>query len=120
MGITSFKNLEVWKAAHQAVLRTYRMTSRFPSDERFCLVQQMRKCAVSIPANIAEGFGRRRPKDKIRFYNISQASVEELRYYLILANDLGYAAESPGASELLDSIARMLNRLIASISASMP
>jgi len=120
MGITSFKDLEVWKVAHQAVLKTYRMTSGFPSDERFCLVQQMRKCAVSIPANIAEGFGRRRPKEKIRFYNISQGSIEELRYYFILACDLGYASEASGASDLLDSVARMLNRLIASISASLP
>ncbi len=78
MGITRFNDLEVWKIAHRAVLETCRITKSFPSDERFGLVQQMRKAAVSVPANTAEGFGRRRPNDKVRFYNMSQASIEEL------------------------------------------
>ena len=118
MGITRFNQLEVWKTAHQAVLETYRITKAFPIDERLGLVQQMRRAAVSIPANIAEGFGRRQPKDKIRFYNISQASIEELRYYLILAKDLGYALDPTEVGSLLDSSARMLKKLILSISDS--
>jgi four helix bundle protein len=118
VGIASFRDLEVWRIAHQAVLETYRITNSFPTDERFGLIQQMRKAAVSIPANIAEGFGRRQPRDKVRFYNISQASIEEVRYYLILARDLRYAKEQPEVGKLLDSTARMLKKLILSISGS--
>ena len=118
MGIEKFTDLEVWKFAHRAVLETYRITRSFPSDERFGLIQQMRRAAVSIPANIAEGFGRRKPKDKIRFYNISQASLEEVRYYMILAKDLEYLQELTSLGGLLDSSARMLKRLISSISGS--
>jgi len=72
----------------------------------------MRRSAVSVPANIAEGFGRRQPRDKIRFYNISQASVEELRYYLILCTDLGYVKQHAEVSQYLDSTARMLKTLV--------
>ena len=91
MGITSFTQLEVWKLAHRAVVDTYRITRVFPNEEKFGLTAQMRRAAVSIAANISEGFGRRQPRDKIRFYNMSQGSLEELRYYLILARDLGYS-----------------------------
>ena len=118
MGIEKFTDLEVWRIAHQAVVETYRITGGFPSDERFGLIQQMRRSAVSVPANIAEGFGRRHPKDKVRFYNIGQASIEELRYYLILAGDLGYTKDLDGVRRLLDSTARMLKRLVLSISNS--
>lgn len=118
MGIEKFTDLEVWKFAHRALLEAYRITTLFPSDERFGLVQQMRRAAVSIPANIAEGFGRRRPNDKIRYYNISQASLEELRYYLILATDLEYLNDLAKLGSLLDSTARMLKKLVLSISES--
>jgi len=112
VGIARFDGLEVWKAAHQAALETYRITATLPSDERYGLVQQMRRSAASIPANITEGFGRRQPRDKIRFYNISQASIEELRYYLILCRDLGYVKQYSEVSQYLDSTARMLKRLV--------
>jgi four helix bundle protein len=118
VGIERFTDFEVWRIAHQAVVEIYRITKAFPSDERFGLIQQMRRSAVSVPANIAEGFGRRHPKDKVRFYNMSQASIEELRYYLILAGDLGYAKDLTGVGGLLDSTARMLKRLVLSISDS--
>lgn len=113
MGISSFTQLDVWKRAHQAVLTVYSMTRTFPRDERFGLVQQMRKAATSIPANIAEGFGRRQARDKAHFYVISKGSLEELRYYLILARDLELMKESTQLGVLLDDAARMLNRLYA-------
>ncbi len=66
--ISSFQQLEVWQEAHKLVLMVYRITKEFPNEEKFGLVTQMRRAAVSIPANIAEGFKRRGIQDKIRFY----------------------------------------------------
>ena len=115
MGIKRVQDFDVWQFAHQAVLKTYRLTQSFPPDERFGLIQQMRRAAVSIPANISEGFGRRAPRDKVRFYNISQASLEELRYYYILSHDLGFLRDCKEIHKLLDSTARMLKNLVRSI-----
>jgi len=112
MATTRFTRLEVWKKAHQAVLDIYRVTKGFPNDERFMMVSQMRRAAISIPANIAEGYGRRAPRDKARCYTISQGSAEELGYLLILARDLGYAREVEALSATLDAVGAMLRRLI--------
>jgi four helix bundle protein len=112
MGIEKVEQLEVWKRAHAAVLETYRITAGFPPQERYRLVDQMCRAAVSIPANIAESFGRRTPRDKAKFYNYSQSSLEELRYYYTLARDLRYLKDVTEITELLNSTARMLNRLI--------
>ena len=79
MEIERFEQLEVWKEAHALTLRVYRLTAALPTDQRFGLVGQMQRAAVSIPANIAEGFKRRGQADKVRFYNIAQGSLEELR-----------------------------------------
>jgi four helix bundle protein len=86
----SFTDLEVWKAAHSFVLDVYRLTASFPPEERFGLTSQFRRAAVSIPANIAEGFRKFTVPDKARFFNIAEGSLEECRYYCILAHDLGY------------------------------
>ena len=112
MGITCFQDLNVWKAAHRLTLDLYTAVRSFPADERFCLSLQMRRAAISIPANIAEGFGRRGPKDQRRFYNISRGSAEELKYFLLLASDLGFLKESRRFSEALDQICAMLHRMI--------
>lgn len=87
----SFEDLIVWQKAHSFVLTVYRLTGSFPKHEIFGLTSQFRRAAVSVPANIAEGFRRRGTSDKTRFFNTAQASVEECRYYLILARDLEYA-----------------------------
>lgn len=110
-----FEDLEVWKKAHKLVLDTYRITRDFPAEERFGLVSQMRRSAISIAANIAEGFKKRTLKDKSNFYNISQGSLEELRYYLILSTDLGYSKNSKDSISLIDETGRMLYGLIKSI-----
>ena len=81
----------VWQKAHELVLAIYRLTDSFPDREKFGLSHQMRRAAVSIPANIAEGFGKRSRAEKARFLNIAEGSLEECRYYLILTQDLGYA-----------------------------
>ena len=115
MAIERFDQLEVWQQAHEFVLGIYRLTAAFPNEERFGLVSQMRRAAVSIRANIAEGFKRRGLKDKIHFYNIAQGSLEEVRYYLRLSLDLGYATKTDSLNELADQVARMLHGLIESL-----
>ncbi len=111
MGATSYVDLEVWRYGHAVTLAVYRWTCRFPKEEQFGLSMQMRRAAYSIPANIAEGFARRTPGDKARFYNIAEASAEELSYFLILAADLGFPEEPDLLREKLKSTAKMLRRL---------
>ena len=110
----SFQDLVVWKKSHQFVLKIYKMTKSFPQHELFGLVSQIRRAAVSVPANVSEGFKRKGKADKTRFFNISQASLEEVRYYLILANDLGYA-DTKSLSKDLDEIGRLLYSYIKAV-----
>jgi len=105
----TFRDLVVWQKAHEFVLEVYRYTESFPRCEIYGLVQQMRRAAVSIPANIAEGFKRRGRMDKVRFMNIAEGSLEESRYYLILANDLGYGRPHERRLNLLEEVSRLLN-----------
>jgi len=86
----SFQDLVVWQKAHLQVLAIYRYTEEFPKKEIYGLTSQFRRAAISIPANIAEGFKKRGRSDKARFMNMAQGSLEDSRYYLILADDLGY------------------------------
>ena len=89
----SFENVLAWQKAHAFVLLTYRVTRHFPEDEKFGLTSQFRRAAVSIEANIAEGYKKLSKADKLRFFNISQGSLEEYRAYHILSRDLGYLFE---------------------------
>jgi four helix bundle protein len=86
--IVCFEQLQAWQEAHKPVLMVYQATKGFPGEEKFGLVSQMRQAAVSVPANIAEGFKRRGIQEKMRFYNISEGSLEELKYYFVLSKDL--------------------------------
>lgn len=86
----SFEQLIVWQKAHSYVLAIYKITKQYPKEELFCLVNQMRRAAASITANIVEGYAKISSKDKLRFYNISQGSLEETRNFIILSKDLGY------------------------------
>jgi four helix bundle protein len=86
----TFRDLLVWQKAHQLVLGVHSFTAALPKPETYGLSLQMRRAAVSIPANIAEGFRRRGKADQGRYMNIAEGSLEECRYYLILAHDLGY------------------------------
>ena len=86
----SFKDLKVWNKGYEIVLEVYRLTKYFPQEEKFGLVQQMRRSAVSVIANIAEGNKRRTDKDFRHFLNISEGSLEELKCYCILSKDLAY------------------------------
>ena len=104
----SFQDVELWKKAHRWVLDIYRFTECFPKHELFGLVSQLRRAAVSIPANFAEGFAKQSKMDKARFYNIAQGSIQECRYYLILSRDLGYG-ETADLAEKLEEVSRMLD-----------
>jgi four helix bundle protein len=115
MALERFEQLEVWQEDHRMVLDVYRTSKRFPADERFGLVSQMRRAAVSVPANTAEGFKRRGLKDKSHFYNIAQGSLEELRYYFILCRDLSYAVAFDGLADRAERVGRMLTGLINSL-----
>jgi len=104
----SFTDLTVWQKAHAFFLSAYRLSASFPKNEIYGLVSQLRRAAVSIPANIAEGFKKRGSADKVRYMNIAQGSLEESRYYLILTNDLGYANTNSLLSQL-DEVGRILS-----------
>ena len=86
----SFQDLIAWQAAHKFILCVYGTTSQFPKHERFALSPQFERAAVSIAANIAEGYRKMSKADKLRFLNIAQGSLEECRYYIILSHDLKY------------------------------
>src|ERR1700688_1991001 len=88
--LKSFQELEVWRKAHNLVLQTYRVTDSFPDRERYGIVSQVRRSAASIPANIAEAFGRRTTKELLQFLANANGSLEETRYFLLLSRDLGY------------------------------
>jgi four helix bundle protein len=102
-----FEDLIVWQKAHQLVLSIYRATKGFPRSELYGLVGQVRRSAVSIAANIAEGFRKRSKAEKSHYLNIAHGSLEETRYYLILSKDLGYC-EVSGMMTLSDEVSRLL------------
>ncbi len=103
-----FQDLVVWQKAHQFVLAVYRITGDFPRSESYGLISQLRRAAVSIPANIAEGFKKAGKADKARFLNIAQASLEESRYYLLLAQDLEYC-DCSRVSEQIEEVSKLLS-----------
>ena len=108
-----FTDLKVWQRSHALVLQLYRMTKSLPSDERFGLISQIRRAAVSVPTNIAEGSKRQGRQDYARFLNIAEGSLVETEYLLMLSRDLGYltpkVVEVPLAE--IAEIASMLHQL---------
>jgi four helix bundle protein len=103
----SFMDLTVWQKAHELVLLVYQFSDHFPKKEIFGLTSQLRRSAVSVAANIAEGFKKRGKPDKMRFMNIAQGSLEESRYYLILAKDLNYGEPKP-LMDKLEEVSKLL------------
>ena len=112
-----FKKLKVWEKSHQWVLKIYRVTSSFPSDERFTLVTQLRRSAASIPTNIAEGCGTESSKELSRFLRIAAASASEAEYQLLLACDLGYLKEKTylDLNANINEVKKMLNSFIRTL-----
>jgi four helix bundle protein len=108
---TSFTDLQIWQQAHTFVLAVYKVSDNFPKSELFGLISQFRRAAVSIAANIAEGYKKTGKADKLRFFNIAQGSLEECRYYIILSKDLNYI-EIQTNTELvtkIEGVSKLLN-----------
>lgn len=110
----SYLELDVWKDARSLVLDIYTLTSKFPKEEQYSLVSQMRRCAVSVPSNIAEGHGRKTTKDSLHFFYISRGSLFELETQLYLSSDLKFIHQDnlEIILEKITSCKKMLNGLI--------
>jgi four helix bundle protein len=113
----TYRDLIVWQKAMQLVTETYKLTACFPKDELYALTSQIRRCAVSIPSNIAEGYGRKSTQDYIRFLQISVGSLYELQTQLQIACNLKYITEPDFETVFSNSreLERMLTSLIAKV-----
>lgn len=119
MTVTSYKDLDVWQKAMDLVTEVYALTKGFPRDELYGLTSQMRRAAVSIPSNIAEGRGKRSTGDFMRFLNIAYGSAAELETQIIISENLGYTDQNitKPLIEETNRVCRMLNGLITSLEA---
>jgi four helix bundle protein len=110
MATFTFQNIYAWQKAHEFTLLVYRTTRHFPEDERFGLTSQFRRAAISIGANIAEGYKKLSKADKLRFMNISEGSMAECMNYIILSYDLGYTDddENEQLSRCIEEAGRLL------------
>lgn len=113
MYIKSYKELIVWQKAMMLVKEVFILTGSFPSSELYGIVSQMRRAAVSIPSNIAEGYGRNSPKEYVQFFYIAYGSALELETQLLIAKSLGFAKEEDfvKVNVLLDEVLRMLHSM---------
>ncbi len=114
--IRTINDLKAWEKSHKLVLLVYKATVAFPEHEKYGLVSQIRRCAISVPSNIAEGF-KRRGKDKFNFYYYAEASLEELKYQILLSYELKYIKKEKfiQLSELANETGRILNGWIKSL-----
>ncbi|MFZ5644018.1 MAG: four helix bundle protein [Bacillota bacterium] len=113
----NYKELEVWQKAINLVIELYKITESFPNEERYGLVSQIQRAGVSVPANIAEGWGRGSTKEYIQYLRISRGSLAELETHLIIAQKLNYISEENTykfEKEII-SIGKMLNNLMKSL-----
>ena|SRR3989338_1535979 len=114
--IKTFRDLQVWQKAHLLVLEVYRITKEFPAYEMYGLVSQLRRAIVSVASNIVEGFKRRSVNDSIHFYNMADASLEEVKYQLLVARDLEYIDQRvyDATMQLAEETSKMLRSWIIS------
>lgn len=113
--IRTFKDLVAWQKAILLAKEVYKTTSLMPDNERFGLISQMRRAAVSIPSNIAEGYGRESRIEYVRFLKMSRGSLMELETQVILATDLGFTKPCPTLAALLNETSKVLQGLINSL-----
>lgn len=115
--ITSFTDLQTWKVAHQLVIAIYKIIKTFPSEEKYALIDQMRRCALSITSNIAEGFSRQSKKEKVQFYYTAKGSLTELQNQLLLARDIHYVTKESFSiiAQQTIQVSRLLTGLIKSV-----
>lgn len=114
--IKNFEDLKVWQKAHKLALSIYKITQDFPPSEKFGLVIQIRRAVISVVSNIVEGFSRNPIKESLRFYNIAEASLEEVKCQLLVARDLNYLSQAIYQEnlELANEVGKMLNSWINS------
>lgn len=112
-----WKDLEVWKKAHELVLKIYRILVKFPDNEKYALSDQLKRAACSVPANIVGGHSRKTSKEFTQFLYQARGSLEELRYFLYLSKDLGYITEEKHRELEEESltVSKMLNKLITTV-----
>lgn len=112
--ITTYKELIVWKKAIELVKEIYLLTEKFPRSEMYGIISQMRRAAISIPSNIAEGYGRRSPKEYAQFYSIAYGSALELETQLIIGKDLNLAKSQDfiKSHALLIEVLKMLHSML--------
>jgi four helix bundle protein len=115
--LKNFKELKVWEKSYQLSLGIYKITTKFPDDEKFGLTSQVRRAAVSIPSNIAEGYGRRTRADYIKFLHIAYGSCCELETQMLISIDLNYMNNEKGIKVMdkIKEVERMLKSLITSL-----
>lgn len=116
MKITSFTDLHAWQEGHKLVLAIYKLTKQFPDDEKFGLSNQMRRCAVSITSNLAEGFSRKSKKEAAQFFYVTLGSITELQNQLLIAKDIAYIAKEKfkEVAEQTVVVSKLTNGLIKS------
>lgn len=116
--MSSYRDLIVWKKSYSLTLQIYTLSKKFPKEELFGLVSQMRRSALSIPSNLAEGNHRGSKKEHLQFFRIAFASGAELETQLLLSKDLGYISEKEYLTtfQLLEDVMKMLNKLVKSFS----
>jgi four helix bundle protein len=115
---TSFKGLIVWQKAHLLTLSIYKVTKNYPKEEVYALTSQVRRASVSIAANIAEGYKKKTTPNKLNFLNISEGSLEEVKYYILLSKDLEYINEKTAneLENLADEVGRLIHGYSKSVS----
>lgn len=115
--LKTYRELEVWKKSFALCMRVYGATRTFPEEEKYGLRAQLRRCAVSVPSNIAEGYGRQTRRDYLRFLWVANGSLAELETQLLLARELGLCSERDAAALLYGTaeIDRMLKALIRAL-----
>ena len=113
--IKNHKDLDVWILSMELVKQIYTLSSSYPSSEKFGIIAQMRRAAISIPSNIAEGFARQTTKELIQFLFISKGSLSELETQLLISKNLGYITEIETLEEMIIRIRKMLSKLISKL-----
>jgi four helix bundle protein len=115
--VKTFKDLILWQKSHLLTLEVYKLTSKFPDEEKFSLINQMRRAAYSIPSNIVEGYSRNSRKEFIRFLSISKGSLGELRYFSILAKDLEYISviQYNSVEIKMEEVSKLIHAFIKSL-----
>jgi four helix bundle protein len=117
MKVKSFEDLTVWQEAHKLTLEVYKVTARFPAAEKYGIVSQLRRSSSSVPANIAEGFGRATTRELLRCLQIARGELEETRYFVLLSRDLGYITpqDCESIGQHCNSVGRLINALGSSL-----